>query len=88
MLTLLKFKADWCKPCQAMAPIVKQLDEEDDNLIVQDVDIEANPQVRADYHIRSIPAFVLLKDRQEIARHVGSCSLSELKEFVDGARNL
>lgn len=88
MLTLLKFYADWCGPCKAMTPVVEQLDAEDDNLIVTNINIDDNPQVRADYHIRSIPAFVLLKDRQEVARRTGSATLTELKKWVDESRGL
>jgi len=88
MQTLLKFHASWCGPCKAMAPIVEQLDAEDDNLIVTSVDIDDNPQLRADYNIRSIPAFVLLENRKEVARKVGSCTLSELRSFVDESRSL
>jgi len=88
MLTLLKFYADWCGPCRNMTPIIEQLDAEDDDLIVTNVNIDDNPQVRHEYHIRSIPAFVLLKDRQEVARRVGSGTLTELKEFVRESRNL
>jgi thioredoxin 1 len=88
MLTLLKFKAEWCNPCKAMSPIVAQLDAEDDGLIVQDVDIEDNPQLRADYFVRAVPTFVVIKDGKEVARRVGSATLSELRELVDGSRNL
>lgn len=88
MLTLLKFYADWCGPCKNMAPLVEKLDAEDEMLIVSNVNIDDNPQLRAEYGIRSIPAFVLLEDRKEVARKIGSCTFSELKEFVDGARSL
>lgn len=86
MLTLLKFKADWCKPCQAMKPFVEQLDAENDDLIVRDVDIDDNPQERANYYVRSVPTFVLIRDGQEIARKTGSCTLGELREFLEENR--
>jgi thioredoxin 1 len=88
MLTLLKFEASWCKPCQALAPIVKQLDEEDETLIVTAVDIDDNPQLRADYHIRSVPTLVLISEGKEIARRTGGGLLSELKAWVDESRDI
>lgn len=88
MLTLLKFKADWCKPCQALKPAIEQLDADDDQLIVKEVDIDDNPQLRAEYYVRTIPTLVLIKDGKEVARRNGGGTLTELKEFVDGARNL
>jgi len=88
MLTLLKFKADWCKPCKAMIPVVDALKEQNPDVIFQDVDIDNDPQLRADYGIRSIPSFVVLKDRKEVKRKIGSSTLSELKELLDECRGL
>jgi len=87
-LTLLKFWAPWCRPCQNMAPIIEKIDAEDDLLIVQNVNIDDNPNVRQEYNIRSIPAFVLVKDRKEIARKVGSGTYSEMKEFINEHRRV
>ena len=88
MLTLLKFEAPWCGPCNAMNPIVKQLDDEDNNLIVTHIDIDSNPQERVNYNVRSIPTFVLIKDGEEIARKVGSGTLSEMKDWISESRAL
>lgn len=89
MLTLLKFHAEWCNPCKAMAPIVEQIkDEYSDTLIVQDVNIDDNPQLRADYSVRSIPTFVLIKDGKEIDRKNGSGTLSEMMEWLDVDRRV
>ena len=88
MLTLLKFKADWCGPCKAMTPVINKLMEENKDVIFQEVDIDNDPQLRAEYAIRSIPSFVVLKDRKEINRKVGSGTLSEMKEFLDECRGL
>jgi len=60
----------------------------EDEIKFTDVDIDNNPQLRADYHIRSIPAFVLIKDKQEVARKTGSAGLGELKEWLDESRGL
>lgn len=85
MKTLLKFYADWCGPCKAVAPTIDKLAEElKDQIIVQPVNIDDNPQVRADYGIRSIPAFVLVEDGKEIARRQGGGSYSEMKGWILG----
>ncbi len=88
MLTLLKFYAEWCKPCAALKPTIEKLDAEDDYLIVSNVDIDDNPQLKVDYSIRSIPTLVLLRDGEEVARKVGSSSLGELKAWVDEHRRV
>lgn len=84
MLTLMKFYADWCKPCTAMMPVMEKVKAEfNGEVIFVDIDIENNPQVRSDYHIRSIPAFVLLREGKEIARKTGSASATELTSWLE-----
>ena len=84
MRTLIKFYADWCKPCQAMIPTMDKIKEEfKDELKFVDLNIEDNPNERAKYNIRSIPAFVIIEDGVEVARHTGSMSYSELEAWLD-----
>lgn len=89
MQTLIKFYADWCGPCKNMLPTMEKLKEEyEGDVIFTDVNIDDNPQLRAEYFIRSIPAFVLLEDRKEVARKVGSGSLGDMREFLDEHRGV
>jgi thioredoxin 1 len=84
LLTFMKFYADWCKPCQAMLPTMERIkDDFEVDVSFVDVNIEDNPQARADYHIRSIPAFVILRDGQEVSRKVGSMGYADLEEWID-----
>lgn len=83
MITVLKFYADWCSPCNAMKPAWDQLKEDlKDEFIFQAIDIDANPQMRADYFVRSIPTIVLVKDGKEVTRKQGSATFPELKDWL------
>lgn len=89
MITLLKFGAPWCNPCKAVAPILEVLkDDYKDSVKFVDVNIDENPQLRADYAIRSIPAFVIVENETEIARKVGSVTRSELEDFINEHRGV
>ena len=89
MLTVIKFYADWCGPCKAMMPTMNQIKEDYKNKVIfTDVNIDDNPQLRVEHGIRSIPAFVILKDELEVSRKIGSATLSELKEFIDEYRGV
>lgn len=69
---LVDFWAAWCGPCQAIAPLVKKIaDENAGKLKVVKVNTDGNPEVPAGYGIMSIPTLILFKDGKEIERVVG-----------------
>jgi thioredoxin 1 len=48
---------------------------------VQFVDVDENPQLSAQYNIRSIPTLIFLKDGQEVNKKPGVLSESQVKEI-------
>lgn len=88
MLTVLKFKADWCGPCKAMNPIMEKLKEEYPTVIFQDVDIDDNPQLRHEYGVRTIPTFVAVMEKKEVGRRASSGTLSDMREFINEHRGV
>lgn len=89
MITILKFYADWCGPCNALKPTWDKIQEDlSDEFIFQAVDIEANPQTRAEFYVRTIPMFIAVQDGKEIARKQGASSYTELKDWLYEQRNL
>lgn len=71
-MVLLQFYADWCQPCNAMMPVVASIQQKQaDWLSVQQINVDSNSAVANQFHIRSIPTFVVLKNNQEIWRTTG-----------------
>ncbi len=73
-LTLMKFSATWCGPCQILAREFgprKQalLDAAGGSLDIQEIDTDQNPQLSNQYSVRSLPTVLLLgADGKEIWR--------------------
>ena len=64
---LVDFWATWCQPCQMLSPILEKLAQEyADRFAVVKVDIDQEPQLAANFGIRSVPT-VMLFSRGRIA---------------------
>jgi thioredoxin 1 len=85
LLTLVKFYADWCAPCKAAAPLIKKLADEQ-GFILTEVNIDDNPGLRQEHHVRSIPTLLLFENGMEIGRKIGQASYSELEEWASESR--
>lgn len=58
---LIKFGAQWCQPCKRLAPVLKELAEENImTLKVVEIDAEDNPQVASHYDINRVPVLLLM----------------------------
>lgn len=78
MRKLLKFEAEWCGPCRAMAPIVKKAGEFC-GIDVHSIDIDENPSMAEKYGVQSIPTIILVEQDAEVRRVVGMLTLDSLK---------
>src|SRR2546423_15655812 len=65
---LVDFWASWCGPCRAMNPAIESLARE---FKVCKVNVDTNQALATRYGISSIPALLIFKDGQIVARHLG-----------------
>jgi thioredoxin 1 len=65
---LVDFWAAWCGPCRAMNPTLEALARD---YKVCKVNVDTNEPLAARYGIASIPALLVFKGGQVMARHVG-----------------
>jgi thioredoxin 1 len=83
MIKFLDFYADWCGPCKAMDPIVKELEKEFEGKVeFQQVDVEAESELAGKFGIMSIPTFVILKDDKELDRKSAAMPKETLKNWI------
>jgi len=70
---LVDFWAEWCGPCHMIAPSVKEIaNDQEEVLKVAKMDIDENPVTPGRYGIMSIPTLMLFKDGEVVARIVGA----------------
>jgi len=83
MIKLLDFKADWCGPCQAMKPVIKELREELGNKVeIIEIDVDENQSKASEYGVMSIPTYIILKDGKEVDRKIGVTSKVDLLKLL------
>ena len=59
---LLDFYAEWCGPCRMIAPIVEEIANERDDVIVGKINVDEQGELAQAYDVMSIPTLVVLKD--------------------------
>jgi thioredoxin 1 len=80
---LVDFYADWCGPCRAMAPVLKELAAEvGDQARIIKIDVDRNQALASAYGVQSIPTLILFKDGQVKWKQVGMASRPQLKQAI------
>lgn len=74
-LVLVDYWADWCAPCIAQNPILKEIAQEVEAFAkVYKVDINDNRVIADQQKVRNIPTLILYKNGIEIHRFAGISS--------------
>ena len=80
---LLDFYADWCGPCQMLAPIVHEIAEEYPQYVVGKVNVDAEAELAQAFSVVSIPMLVVIKDGKITAKEVGFRSKEDILDMLD-----
>lgn len=80
---LLDFWAVWCGPCKMIAPIVEQIAEEREDVLVGKVNVDEEMELAMKFGITSIPTLVVLKDGKAVATAVGYRPKADIEKLLD-----
>tara|TARA_R110000772_G_scaffold17946_1_gene49753 strand:+ start:8704 stop:9015 length:312 start_codon:yes stop_codon:yes gene_type:complete len=85
-ITVLDFYADWCGPCRAYTPIIKNFALNNNDVSVGKVNVDENTQLAVKYGVRSIPATVFLKNGQLMSKLTGVIPTTQLTEVINALK--
>jgi thioredoxin 1 len=80
---LVDFYADWCGPCQRLAPVLEELAAENPQARIVKVNIDHSPGVAAEYRVDAIPSLKLFKNGRVTQQVVGLAGKNQLKTMLD-----
>ena len=77
------FYADWCGPCQMMAPSVATLAAESaGRAVVAKLDTDRSQRVAGRFQIRGIPTSIVFRNGREATRQSGAVPLNTLRAML------
>jgi thioredoxin 1 len=83
---LVDFYADWCGPCQMLSPIIDEIAaEQGDQAVVAKLNIEEAGSIASRFGITSIPALIVFKDGEPVARASGMQSKDAINQLIASA---
>ncbi|MCB0518442.1 MAG: thioredoxin [Lewinellaceae bacterium] len=83
-VVLVDFYADWCGPCKALHPSLEKLATDfDGKAVISKVNVDHEPELSADYEIRSIPALLYFKNGKLAGKQVGLQSKAAIANSLD-----
>ena len=80
-LVIVDFYADWCGPCQMLAPVLEQLEKETSIKIIK-INVDEIPDIARAFRIMSIPTLMLFKDGKLVKKELGYMPIERLREFI------
>ncbi len=81
---LIDFHAEWCGPCKAQSPIIKEVAGEIDGKVrVIKIDVDKNQELAMKYQIRGVPTLALFKDGKLVWRQSGLQTKQQILKVIE-----
>ena len=76
------FWAEWCEPCKQIGPILEEISNEMNEVVIAKHNIDEHPNQPTKYGVRGIPTMLLFKDGELKATKVGVTTKSNIVSWI------
>ena len=80
---LLDFYADWCGPCRMVSPLVDEIAEERDDIVVGKINVDNEPALAEQFEVFSIPTLVVLKNGKVTSQSAGARPKAQILAMLE-----
>lgn len=82
-ISLVDLFADWCMPCQMIAPIIEEISNEKAEVNFFKVNVDETPEVAIKYGVSSIPTLLIFKDGELVNKAVGAYPKESIVKLLE-----
>lgn len=81
---LVDFYADWCGPCKAMNPVIKEVAQATQGKArVIKVNIDKSESAAASFNVNAVPTFIIFRNGKQVWRHSGMIDKLNLLRIIE-----
>ena len=81
---LVDFYADWCGPCRMVSPIVDEIAEERDDILVAKINVDSEPELAEAFGVISIPMLAVMKNGEVVKQSSGARPKAQILALLEG----
>ena len=80
---LLDFYADWCGPCRMVGPVIDEIAEERDDVVVGKINVDEEDELASQFGVYSIPTLVVIKGGKVVSQESGATPKAQILAMVE-----